>query len=528
MTAADIDVQAIALPEAVYRGLTKLMARLTGLDAKFVLVARHIMFGEGTPTYGQVRRLTVGDLQLAFGRAVGDDGVPLAALRELAEILPRLAPDVPVCSACGDLPLANTGGRLSALPAGSACPFCPAGQLELVPVLLRRLAWTSGRLVEPSTTHDLRTEPGERLPLLDEDIRAWVGWLSPGLERALAEAAVPLYGFLAYERFYRRAYDRVADAKALLQHPENFGLTAPEDLTDAVRSAAAFLTQREVTNLPRQQRRGPVDRRLSDTPRVTIAGQPYLIEGRVGRGGHADVYRARWDHEPAATVIIKVGHLDTDAAALRDEANVLRQLGRSEVRGADFFTRLIPEVIATGEIPDEANGTSRPATVFRYKNLFDWTLEDARQEYPEGLAPEHAVWMGNRVFLLLGWVHLNGVSHGNIRPEHILIHPLNHAATLLGWSSAAVTKAAFNPEADIAAAAKCLIYVLGGDHVAGALPGHIPEPLADFLLAHAGFLTEQPGRRSSDALQVEKSLRAVARQVFGPPQYHPFHLPRRS
>lgn len=548
-----LSIDAVPLPPPFAEALRLLVARslaLPGTAAERNRASRAVMaalFGADAPVFGQVRRLSERDLKAACAKAgIDDAAVPVTGYRELAEILPRVAPDVPICGACGEFPLSDSGGRVMTLPHGAACPFCD-GTVALLPMTLRKVAWTDGRLVEPQTAHDLRVRPGERIPLDDEGIVAWTGgWMHLRLERGLKDAGLPVYGLLAYMHLHRRAFDTLEDASVLLHEPAKFGLADAERLGEAIAEARGFLAAREQTNMPERPRLPFI--RTSDPdmlPRLEVAGRSYLVEGRIGSGDKAEVYRAAWDHPLTERVVIKVGRDASVASLMAREAAFLSSLRDSRANGTPFFVGLLPEVVATG------SHDGRPVTVFRYKNRYDWTLADVIREYPGGVDPETMVWMWNRTLTLVGWLQMNAVAHGALVPGHMLIHPVNHGMTFIDWAYAARTKgrkaeaagspgdayAAFCPgevlrkeaataETDIAMSARCMIAVLGGNPADGSLPRSVPGPIADVLRVHARYDEGTP--RIADAFALEKEFGRIAEGVFGPRRYHPFTMPARS
>ncbi|HTK04968.1 MAG TPA: hypothetical protein VL500_05250 [Candidatus Eisenbacteria bacterium] len=540
-----MDIDAVLLPPHLADGLRKLIARTLGLSADAAEAAMTALFGNDAPAFGQVRRLSERDLKAACGRIGLDAAVPLTGTRELAELLPLIAPELPSCPDCGEFPLSDTGGKISTLPAGAACPFCK-GVLAIRPMKLKKIAWTDGRLVEPQTSHDLRVRPGERIPLDDEGIVPWAGgWMHLRLERSLKDAGLPVYGLLAYMQLRRRALDTLEDAVILLQKPEKFGLADAKSLEEAIAEASEFLAEREPTNLPAARFGFLRGTDAAALPRLEVGGRSYVVEGLIGRGDASDVYRAAWDHPLTERVVIKVGRGDDAGASLAREVTNLAQLARNKANGTPFFVRQFPQHVASGSC--RLDGAVRPATVFRYKNMFDWTLEDVIREYPDGVEPQTMVWMWNRTLALLGWLQMAGWTHGAIVPGHMLIHPVNHGMTLLGWTHAVRTgrpvvmpepghrafhpgevlgNADSTPETDVAMSARCMIAVLGGNPADGSLPASVPAPIADILRLHARY--GDGSGRIVDAFALETEFGKVAKAVYGPRKYHPFRMPRRS
>lgn len=540
---------AVQLPSPFDRALERLIARAAAAPSDEAAALKAALFGGTAPTFGQVRKVSPTDLKSAAGRACPT--TPVVLVNELAGLLPRVDPQTPVCGACGEFPLSSAGGKVFSLPVGAACPFCPKGRLELVPMKLRMLAWTDGRLVEPDTTHDLRVRPGWELPLQDAGIRGWADeWIESRLERALRDAGTPLYAFLAYMRLGRKALKRLEDVPELLHDPNAFGLTDARAIAQAAKSARAFAEGREVTNVPAKPL---LIERLGgrDLPRLAVAGRTYRLEGRIGQGDTSDVFRAFWDHEPTERVVLKICRALEDADLMKKEARVLKAIQASDDPGAYFFTRVLPEIIAEGTAsgPD---GIVRPVTVLRDKNRFDWTLEDVIREYPDGVEPQTMVWMWNRVLTLLAWTHRIGYVHGAILPSHVLLDVESHQATLLDWSAAvrckggkerievvsdgyeayypteALSGGKATPATDIAMSARCMIAVLGGNPETGESPATVPDPIADFLKAHArcGVLLDGRFRIYDDAEALEKAFAAIVEKAYGKRRFHPFAMPR--
>lgn len=231
-------------------------------------------------------------------------------------------------------------------------------------------------------------------------------------------------------------------------------------------------------------------------PRLWVGGLRYAVMGRL-RGR---VYRARRDARITEHVLLKFGERDR----LEREQTVLAELERSEVQGAAHFTRLLPQRVDHGVARLGMNGRDGESfcTVLRWRSGFVHTFEDVLEVHSSGVAPEHSVWMWKRILELLGWVHRNGIVHGAIRPEHLILHARDHGVVLAGWSSA--TRGA--PGADLAASAAVIQRVIGAEP---------PAPLAR-LLHEAGS--------ASDAWALKDRLDAVAREVFGPPRFVPFEM----
>jgi hypothetical protein len=281
--------------------------------------------------------------------------------------------------------------------------------------------------------------------------------------------------------------------------------------------------------------------------RLWIGGARYAVLGRIARGEGSDVFFARRDARVTELVVVKALRALEDADLLAREGEVLERLLASTAHGASHFARLLPQPVARGVARLGMKGDlgERPVAVFRHRSGFDATFEDVLREYPEGVAPEAAVWMWKRVLELLAWVHRAGFVHGAVLPAHLLVHPRDHGVVLVGWSRAvpwappvplpATTRdaRAFYPDdvwdgapatiaTDLAMSARSVIAVLGGDPARAELPSRVPEPLARLLVACAN--TTSPA--DADPLRVKDQLDRAAREAFGPSKFVPFVMPR--
>lgn len=297
-----------------------------------------------------------------------------------------------------------------------------------------------------------------------------------------------------------------------------------------------------------------VARERVDPPRVTVGAVPYVLLGRLARGESCDVLLARRDARLTEQVVVKVPRdPSAPADALAREWRVLSELQtRDDVRGAHFFTTLLPQPVTRGAVRGLAGRYAGVASVFRWRSGFLHTLDDVVCEYPDGVAPQTAVWLWKRTLALLGWVHRAGYVHGAVLPAHVLIHPRDHGAVLVGWSRAVRLAAgataplrapaaaaalyyprevlaggAPTPATDIAMSARCVAYVLGGDPASGDLPADVPAPLAALVRAHAADAppADVDCARSDDAWELMERVGAAGREAFGPPRYHPFRMP---
>lgn len=267
---------------------------------------------------------------------------------------------------------------------------------------------------------------------------------------------------------------------------------------------------------------------------VTTPRGVYQAEGVLAEGDLSTVYSGHTTSgsDVSARVAIKIACEVGDNDLLLDEARTLRLF---ETKGGPQLKHL-PKLIDQFQTPD-----GRAGLILGRLDGFDLTL--VRKRYPDGIDPQHAIWMLRRVLSVLGFAHSQGVVHGNIEPTHILISPADHNAMLIDWSYSIVDPShsgrgfkAHNPDysapevaerkpplpaSDLYSLGKCMIYVLGGDLRNDWLPPTVDERLARFIQF---FVRSSPRQRAQDAWEMYEKLKAVRQEIYGPHQFVPFHM----
>jgi hypothetical protein len=155
------------------------------------------------------------------------------------------------------------------------------------------------------------------------------------------------------------------------------------------------------------------------------------------------------------------------------------------------------------------------------------------------------------VLWLLGYTHQQGLIHGAILPPNIRILPTPHGVVLDEWAYSirfaedespspikAIAKAyqAWYPAevlskqspsaaTDIYMAARCMVYLLGGDGASGAMPPSVPKPFRAFF---NGTTYPDQRTRPQDAwvlLQEFEELLEHLGPPFWPRRYREFVIP---
>lgn len=271
----------------------------------------------------------------------------------------------------------------------------------------------------------------------------------------------------------------------------------------------------------------------------------YDIYGGPWQGDTSDVYRCTMERNGSAGEgFIKVARHPGMNALLEHEVSVLRHLVADQ-DGATFH-RYLPTLVESFTI--QGDDGERRASVFDEPYTL-YSFEDVRAAYPGGVDVRTAMWMWRRMLEILGYVRERGVVHGAVLPSHLLIEPENHGLALVGWTHAVhpdsakehvatisskyrdwyppevLKKLPATPATDLYLAARSMIYILGGDPVTGTFPSTVPRVLKGFLRS---CLIASPHRRPQDAWEFYDELDEALRELYGPPRFHPFTMPKHT
>lgn len=285
----------------------------------------------------------------------------------------------------------------------------------------------------------------------------------------------------------------------------------------------------------------PVPQRMPDDgrPRLSVAGRTYLVEGHLAAGDHAEVYRGRWVVRLGELVLLKIARDPAGAAALRHEQAFLRRLWDSPARGADHFVHRLPPPIDLA--PIQVAGVERVVSVMRWRSGFHTPLQQAMQAHPDGIDGRVLVWIFKRMLELLAFTHASGVVHGAITPDHILVHPRDHGAILVGWGAATSWTGSGEPLPRRVERHREL-------YPSPVFEGGPASPTADLIMlarslraaAGAGTWLDRHGslhpavgrvaRQASrgefdDAWALREAIDKASHAAYGPPSYNPLRMP---
>jgi serine/threonine protein kinase len=252
---------------------------------------------------------------------------------------------------------------------------------------------------------------------------------------------------------------------------------------------------------------------------LLCGGCRYHLMQMLGVGEISQVYLARRIDSMAFLATIKLSSAPAAASLYLQEAQVLRELQALDADGVGaHFSRLLPEVIAQGVV--EGN-EGKQALVLRHPSGFWGSLAALNERFAPGLDPRHAVWIWRRILEVLNFIHSHGWSHGNLRPEHALVHPRDHGVLLIGWSSAKKGAGENDKAADLCRSARLVQVLLSGASGSGKLPGSVPTGLSQLVTRTA---MDEDFCRSQAAAGLDALLRAEAKAAFGPPSFVPLMI----
>lgn len=281
-------------------------------------------------------------------------------------------------------------------------------------------------------------------------------------------------------------------------------------------SCGALITRTEAMVL-RDAFRQALNRLRPVMSGVVCGGDSYQLLDHLGNGESSRVHLARRIGVMPFLATVKLSSSPAARERFAREALVLKELRNDPHDGAAMYASLrLPEVIAQGPVEGEAAATF--GIVMKHPTGFWGSLAALSAHFPGGVDPRHAVWIWRRMLDGLHFTHAQGWSHGNVRPEHALVHPRDHGVRLIGWSEAKKNADAADKAADLMRSARVVQVLLSGSAHAGSIPDNVPAVLAD-LVGQAVGDAEFCQRHGTDGL--DRLLREAALTAFGPPTFVP-------
>jgi serine/threonine protein kinase len=118
------------------------------------------------------------------------------------------------------------------------------------------------------------------------------------------------------------------------------------------------------------------------------------------------------------------------------------------------------------------------------------------------LDPETVCWITQRILNVLMYLHYNGVIHGDVKPQNVIVQPDKHMVVLVDYGLSLIRPSRDSiskgytpffappeqikgftllPGSDMYALGMTMIYALGGDVKKKEVPSSVPEPVCEFI-----------------------------------------------
>ena len=243
----------------------------------------------------------------------------------------------------------------------------------------------------------------------------------------------------------------------------------------------------------------------------------YEIARKIGEGGFAKTYLGK--HPILGTPVClkhNIRMTTEDEELLRKEAEIISGLMGHHSLPAfrDFIRHEEAYVLITSFIPGKDLARIR------------------KEDYPDGIPPEHVCYIAQRSLNALHFLHYYGVVHGDVKPGNMILKPEDQNVTLVDYGLATVLPGRYTrspgytpafaapeqlegkppiPETDIYCLGKTLIDLLGGNIRSNTFPEGIPLPLKAFILK---MVREKVLERPQKALPLVSELVEIRKRVF--------------
>lgn len=290
---------------------------------------------------------------------------------------------------------------------------------------------------------------------------------------------------------------------------------------------------------------------------ITTRKATHTITGSAEYGDICATYRSESAFATGSRqTFIKVARQSRDNDLVQREAVVLKLLRSSDADPAGYA--FIPELLDSF-VYSEAGTSCRSANALAIVEGAI-TLEELRNRFSGALDPLHMVWIWRRLLVAIDHAHMNGVVHGAVVPEHVLVVPEQHGVVLIDWCYAALSdtkpvaawqpclaplsaivgskRAWYPPEVlekrspwratDIMLAARCMVWLVGGDPVTMTMPTTVPLPLRAFL---RGCIAADPKTRPQDAYDLLREFDELLETIgapYYPRRFRPLVVPHRA
>ncbi len=246
---------------------------------------------------------------------------------------------------------------------------------------------------------------------------------------------------------------------------------------------------------------------------IEINNKIYKFYEHVFQGEVANVYRGILEDQ---IVYLKISILEED--------NQLLQKEYKNLSGLSHYSLPIME----------CELTINNHQAFIMKEVKGEEVNSILKYFPNGIPASHVMWMLERLFSVIGYLHSNYIVHGNLKPENIIIDTELHNVSLVGFSlaieKANEVDAKYNiineiytpkevsknkivmPNVDIYAIGKIAILLLGGDPKNNGMPININPEIRNFIRS----LVEKTNQNNNnDAWDLWNQTIKLRNEIYG-------------
>lgn len=250
---------------------------------------------------------------------------------------------------------------------------------------------------------------------------------------------------------------------------------------------------------------------------LKIHGKDYKFYENIYQGEVSDIYRGLCDKE---LVCLKLALDESDNDLLRREYETLKTYRHQSFPIVKDFIKINN---CSAIVMEEIKGEN---------------LADIMQRNPKGLDPQVVIWVMERLFSAVGYLHSNYIVHGNIIPENIILNKVNHNASLTGFSfhisnanevgaeyqirnddfsAPEVSKTEIvMPQSDIYSLGKLAVYMLGGSLKTNGMPLSVDSSIRTFIRK---MVEVDKTKRSGDAWKLWDEWREIRKKLYGNAKY---------
>jgi hypothetical protein len=256
---------------------------------------------------------------------------------------------------------------------------------------------------------------------------------------------------------------------------------------------------------------------------VQVGGVVYRRLFQIGAGNSTQVLLCERVTPATERVILKIASEQDKASCFDDEIAALTALQAVESADSAYFTMRLPQVIQSGPT-ERTPGHARQVLVLRHVCGFWGSLDQVRVRHATGVDARHIVWIWRRILQVLDFVHRHGWSHGDLRPEHLLVHPRDHDILLCGWSRARWNSGNSHEQrmiSDLRQSAWAMRELLAPLDQGPEEFGAAPQPLVSLL---RGVSDGASRYKDQTASAIETMLQQAAWESFGTPKFIEFRI----